>query len=138
MYNVVVVDAELFDGDNNIVRNIIIKLFDVIHSKINIIDVNKKREILSLFDTIYLDLDFITKYGKNKKFTKSWSQEPLECLSGMSSATNLKDHIIKLKVLLDNVIGETQLEITNCNMTNENNIMYINKYIKSVFKYNIV
>lgn len=134
------VDAELFSGDNNIVNNIVIELFNIFQSNIGSIDINEKRKILSQFETVYRDLDFVTKYGKNKKFKKQWSQEPLECLSGMSSAANLRDHIIELKELFNRSLDEINLEIVNYNKTRSNELhsYYLSKYINDVFKYNII
>lgn len=136
----IIVDSELFSGKNNIVNNIVIELFNTFQSKIESVEINEKRKILSQFEIIYRDLDFVTKYGKNKKFKKKWSQEPLECLSGMSSAANLRDHIIKLKELLDRSFGEINIEITNYNETRVNVLhdYYLDKYINNIFKYDMV
>lgn len=137
--NKIVVDSELFSGKNNIVNNIIIELFNYFETRISSVNINEKRKILYQFETIHRDIDFITKYGKDKKFKKQWSQEPLECLSGMSSAANLRDHIFELKELLDNSFGDIYVEITNYNFTrqNESHDYYLSKYIDGIFKYRI-
>jgi hypothetical protein len=134
------VDAELFSGENNIVNNIIIQLFNYFESNIGSVNIHNKRDILAQFEILHNDIDFITKYGKDKKFRKQWSQEPLECLSGMASAANLRDHIIELKKLLVSSFGDISIEINNYNFTNQNNrhSYYLDKYISGIFKYNVV
>lgn len=139
MNKVIIVDAELFDAENNIVSNIVIGLFNAFNSEIGTFEIDIKRKILMQFETIYKDLNFITKYGTDKKFRKTCSQEPLESLSGLSSATGLKTHLTELKVNLEKVFDNIELKITNFNFTRQNDLhnYYLSKYVDGVFNYKI-
>lgn len=134
----ITVDAELHSGKNNIVQNILSSLFLCFNNKIDLFNNNEKREILEIFEIVFNDINYIQYYGGVNDFSNDISSKhSLEILSGTASACNIKEHLIKLKKMLENCLGEIELNIENYNSTRieDRNDYYINKYIKFVFKY---
>lgn len=138
----------MFEGHNNIILNTVSVIFSYFETELNSIS-NRfsdqgnsyKIDVLRTFEIIFEDLNFIMNYGRDKKFKKIWSSAPLECLAGLASCTNLRDHMLDLYKLLDKGKINISIEYINVGKDKDDNIHMhmhnIEKYIDGIFNYTL-
>lgn len=101
------VDLDLFEGENFIIKNTLISLFNSfidIDKKLLPVKLYEKQSILELFDTIMSNIDCLLTYKGKDNYDSTLSS--IEILSNLSSACNLESQFIDLRKRLVEYFNE--------------------------------